>query len=90
MMNDAEQLLPLLYDELRRLAAAKLANERSGHTLDAAALVHEAYLNLMQTQCPPVATGGLSSKSQFLRTAACLRTFEQRSAPADLSFGVIQ
>jgi RNA polymerase sigma factor (TIGR02999 family) len=42
----AEQLLPLLYDELRRLAAEKLARERPGQTLDATALVHEAYLRL--------------------------------------------
>src|SRR5438552_2021533 len=43
----AEQLLPLVYDELRRLAAAKLAQERPGQTLDATALVHEAYLRLV-------------------------------------------
>jgi RNA polymerase sigma factor (TIGR02999 family) len=42
----AEQLLPLVYDELRRLAAEKLARERPGQTLDATALVHEAYLRL--------------------------------------------
>src|SRR5579884_2120651 len=43
----AEQLLPLVYDELRRLAAQKLAHEKSGQTLDATALVHEAYLRLV-------------------------------------------
>lgn len=43
----AEQLLPLLYDELRSLAAQKLARERPGQTLDATALVHEAYLRLV-------------------------------------------
>lgn len=43
----AEQLLPLLYDELRQLAAAKLAHERPGQTLQATALVHEAYLRLI-------------------------------------------
>jgi RNA polymerase sigma factor (TIGR02999 family) len=42
----AEQLLPLVYDELRRLAAAKLAHEKPGQTLEATALVHEAYLRL--------------------------------------------
>src|SRR5262245_40621686 len=42
-----EQLLPLVYDELRRLAAAKLAQEKPGHTLQATALVHEAYLRLV-------------------------------------------
>jgi RNA polymerase sigma factor (TIGR02999 family) len=43
----AEQLLPLLYDELRRLAAQKLAEEKPGQTLQATALVHEAYLRLV-------------------------------------------
>jgi hypothetical protein len=43
----AEQLLPLVYDELRKLAARKLAHEKSGQTLDATALVHEAYLRLV-------------------------------------------
>jgi RNA polymerase sigma factor (TIGR02999 family) len=42
----AGQLLPLVYDELRRLAAQKLAHEKPGQTLDATALVHEAYLRL--------------------------------------------
>src|SRR5256714_6679457 len=45
----AEQLLPLLYDELRRLAAQKLAQESPGQTLQATALVHEAYLRLVDT-----------------------------------------
>ena len=43
----AEHLLPLVYDELRKLAAAKLAQERPGHTLQATALVHEAYVRLL-------------------------------------------
>jgi RNA polymerase sigma factor (TIGR02999 family) len=43
----AEQLLPLVYDELRRLAAQRLAREAPGQTLDATALVHEAYLRLV-------------------------------------------
>jgi RNA polymerase sigma factor (TIGR02999 family) len=46
----AEQLLPLVYDELRRLAAQKLAQEKPGQTLEATALVHEAYLRLVDTQ----------------------------------------
>jgi RNA polymerase sigma factor (TIGR02999 family) len=46
----ASQLLPLVYDELRRLAADKLAREKPGHTLDATALVHEAYLRLVGQQ----------------------------------------
>jgi RNA polymerase sigma factor (TIGR02999 family) len=43
----AEKLLPLVYDELRKLAAAKLAQEKPGQTLQATALVHEAYLRLV-------------------------------------------
>src|SRR5262249_35123711 len=43
----AEQLLPLVYDELRKLSAAKLAQEKPGQTLDATALVHEAYLRMV-------------------------------------------
>src|SRR5262249_42704965 len=43
----AEQLLPLVYAELRRLAAEKLTHEKPGQTLDATALVHEAYLRLV-------------------------------------------
>jgi len=46
----AQQLLPLVYDELRRLAAQKLAHEKPGQTLDATALVHEAYLRLVGEQ----------------------------------------
>ena len=43
----AEQLLPLVYDELRRLAGQKLANEKPGQTLQGTALVHEAYIRLV-------------------------------------------
>jgi RNA polymerase sigma factor (TIGR02999 family) len=50
----AEQLLPLVYDELRRLAAQKLAQEKPGQTLQATALVHEAYVRL-------VGSGGLEA-----------------------------
>ena len=46
----AEQLLPLVYDELRKLAAAQMAAENPGHTLNATALVHEAYLRLVGDQ----------------------------------------
>jgi RNA polymerase sigma factor (TIGR02999 family) len=45
----AEQLLPLVYDELRRLAARKMARESPGQTLEATALVHEAYLRLVDS-----------------------------------------
>lgn len=43
----AEELLPLVYDELRKLASARLANEKPGQTLQATALVHEAYVRLV-------------------------------------------
>src|SRR5690349_23010940 len=46
----ADQLLPLVYDELRQLAAARLAQERPGQTLDATALVHEAFLRLVDAE----------------------------------------
>src|SRR5215468_7397531 len=46
----AADLLPLVYDELRKLAAARMAAEAPGHTLDATALVHEAYLRLVGEQ----------------------------------------
>src|SRR5262245_4554073 len=46
----AEQLLPLVYEELRKLAAARLAEEKPGQTLQATALVHEAYLRLVDVE----------------------------------------
>ena len=46
----AEQLLPLVYDELRKLAAARLAQEKPGQTLQATALVHDAYLRLVDVE----------------------------------------
>jgi RNA polymerase sigma factor (TIGR02999 family) len=49
----AGQLLPLVYDELRKLAAAKLAQEKAGQTLQATALVHEAYLRLIGADAQP-------------------------------------
>jgi RNA polymerase sigma factor (TIGR02999 family) len=48
----AEQLLPVVYDELRKLAAQKLAQEKPGQTLQATALVHEAYLRLVDVDQP--------------------------------------
>jgi RNA polymerase sigma factor (TIGR02999 family) len=48
--SGGSKLLPLVYDELRRLAAQRLASERAGHTLQATALVHEAYLRLVGGQ----------------------------------------
>ena len=46
----AEQLLPLVYDELRRLAAQKMSQEKPGQTVQATALVHEAYLRLVNVE----------------------------------------
>src|SRR5271155_1574345 len=46
-LHASEQLLPLVYDELRRLAAVKMAQEAPGQTLQATALVHDAYLRLV-------------------------------------------
>lgn len=46
----AEQLLPLIYEELRKLASARLANEKSGQTLQATALVHDAYIRLVDVE----------------------------------------
>ena len=48
--REAEQLLPLVYGELRRLAAQKMARESDGQTIDATALVHEAYLRLVDAE----------------------------------------
>jgi len=56
----AEQLLPLVYEELRKLAAQKLAQEKPGQTLQATALVHEAYLRLVA--CSPPAPDGQRDK----------------------------
>jgi len=62
----AEQLLPLVYDELRKLAAQKMAQERSGHTLQATALVHEAYLRLVDVK----KIQDWSSRGHFFAAAA--------------------
>ena len=61
-------LLPLVYDELRRLARARMAKERAGHTLEATALVHEAYLRLMNDGDGALA--GFDSRAHFFATAA--------------------
>jgi RNA polymerase sigma factor (TIGR02999 family) len=62
----AEQLLPLVYDELRKIAAAKLAQERPGQTLQATALVHEAFVRLVDVQ--PVQNW--NSRGHFFGAAA--------------------
>src|SRR5262245_3091427 len=61
----AEQLLPLVYDELRQLAAQNLAQEKPGHTLEATALVHEAYVRLVGTD----ATHNWDSRGHFFAAA---------------------
>jgi RNA polymerase sigma factor (TIGR02999 family) len=61
----AEQLLPLVYDELRKLAAQRLAQEKPGQTLQATALVHEAYLRLVGSQDP-----GWNGRGHFFAAAA--------------------
>ena len=48
--SSTEELLPIVYEELKRLAAARLAHERPGHTLQATALVHDAYLRLVDVE----------------------------------------
>jgi RNA polymerase sigma factor (TIGR02999 family) len=61
-----EQLLPLVYQELRRLAAQKLAQEKPGQTLEATALVHEAYLRLVDVE----QAGHWDSRGHFFAAAA--------------------
>jgi RNA polymerase sigma factor (TIGR02999 family) len=62
----AEQLLPVVYDELRKLAAQKLAQEKPGQTLQATALVHEAYLRLVDV----AKTQHWNSRGHFFAAAA--------------------
>jgi len=62
----AEQLLPLVYDELRKLAAARMVQEKPGQTLQATALVHEAWLRLTGTEEP----GAWNSRGHFFGAAA--------------------
>ena len=61
----ADRLLPLVYEELRRLAAYKLSNEKPGQTLQATALVHEAYLKLIEGEGQ-----SWSGKQHFFKAAA--------------------
>ena len=63
----ADQLLPLVYDELRKLAAAKLAHEKPGQTLDATGLVHEAYLRLVGARS---VSEGFANRRHFFAAAA--------------------
>ena len=63
--NAAEELLPLVYEELRRLAAHKMAQEHPGHTLQPTALVHEAWLRLVGASAQ-----GWNSRGHFFSAAA--------------------
>jgi RNA polymerase sigma factor (TIGR02999 family) len=65
----AEQLLPLVYDELRKLAAQELAEEKPGQTLQATALVHEAYLRLVGNE-PSGSSPSWDNRSHFFAAAA--------------------
>src|SRR5688500_17720459 len=62
----ADHLLPLVYDELRKLAAVRLAQEKPGQTLQATALVHDAYLRLVGSQTPRT----YRDRSHFFASAA--------------------
>jgi len=61
----ADKLLPLVYEELRRLAAQKMSHERPGHTLEATALVHEAYIRLVGAEAQ-----NFSGRTHFFAAAA--------------------
>jgi RNA polymerase sigma factor (TIGR02999 family) len=64
-LQAADELLPILYDELRRLAARRLYDDRAGHTLQPTSLVHEAYLRLVGNHDP-----GWKGKAHFFGAAA--------------------
>jgi RNA polymerase sigma factor (TIGR02999 family) len=66
----ASQLLPLVYDELRRLAAQKLAHEKPGQTLEPTALVHEAYLRLVGSERQGSSSQAWDSRGHFFAAAA--------------------
>jgi RNA polymerase sigma factor (TIGR02999 family) len=66
----AEQLLPLVYEELRKLAAQKMAQENPGQTLQATALVHEAYLRLVDNE----KAQHWNSRGHFFGNDLCLRS----------------
>jgi RNA polymerase sigma factor (TIGR02999 family) len=61
-----DRLLPLIYEELRRIARRQLRQQRAGHTLNTTALVHEAYLKLVDQRCV-----GWQDRAHFFAVAAC-------------------
>ena len=77
----AEQLLPLVYDELRKLAARKLGREKPGQTLQATAFVHEAYLRLVDSE----KVQQWNSRGHFFAAAAeAMRLFLFQQCPVSL------
>jgi hypothetical protein len=86
----AAQLLPLVYEELRRPAAEKMAHERAGHTLGATALVHEAYLRIAGTGGGDTGTDGAAAGGRawagrrhfFAAAAQAMRRILVESAPS--------
>ncbi len=84
----ADQLLPLVYDELRRLAAVRMKNERPDHTLQATALVHEAYMRLVVSPQPWETRGhffaaAANSMRQILVNSALARQSHKRGGGAE-------
>ena len=74
----AERLLPLVYDELRKLAARYLAGERPGQTLQATALVHEAYVRLVGGVGE---AGGWNGRGHFFAAAATAMSSQTPTSP---------
>src|ERR1700692_4269000 len=73
------QLWPRVYAELRKLAAGHMANEAPGHTLDATALVHEAYLRLVGARS---VSEGFANRRHFFAAAARRKQAHKRGGPA--------
>ena len=86
----ADRLLPLVYDELRKLAATRLAREKPGQTLQATALVHEAYLRLvaMATQSPGTAAVTFSARRPRPCAASSSRTPDENGDSSTVALGV--
>ena len=85
----AEQLLPLVYEELRKLAAAKLAQEKPGQTLQATALVHEAYVRLVGSDRRAEPGSASAARAGQTDPAEAGGTYESRNhffAPAAIGF----
>ena len=86
----ASELLPLVYDELRKLAAQKLAHERPGQTLDATALVHEAYMRLVGNsetgaRAPATPFGPITDTSSRRHPKQCAASWLKRGAARDVA-----